>query len=197
MIKLYAHNSYSGGSSVTTYSILADGGLEPLQSFTFTLSAPGANPDRQEAPHPHEALIDPTDSFVIVPDLGADLVRIFAIDPSTSLLKESTPFSTHTGSGPRHGAFLVSGDETYFFLISELANTIASYKVTYGTDTLTLEEVFWSGVYGDQPTPAGAAAAEASLSVSQIHSPFQTSIFPAFQDEEWTNTPKSRTINTS
>lgn len=161
--KALAAAHYSG-SSVTTYSILPSGGLEPLQSFTFVLSSPGTNPIRQDAPHPHEALIDPTDSFVIVPDLGADLVRIFSIDPATSLLKESTPFSTPPGSGPRHGTFLTSGNDTYFFLISELGNTIASYKVTYGTDSMTLEEVFVSGTYGNQPTPIGAAAAEASLS---------------------------------
>jgi 6-phosphogluconolactonase (cycloisomerase 2 family) len=103
---------------VTTYALLASGGVEPLQSFTFTLSAPGPVPDRQNAPHPHEALIDPTDSFVVVPDLGADLIRVFSIDPSTSLLKESTPFPATPGSGPRHGAFLKSGDNTYFFLVT-------------------------------------------------------------------------------
>lgn len=58
---------------------MSSGGLEFLQNFPFTLTAPGTNPARQEAPHPHEALVDPTDSFIVVPDLGADLIRVFSI----------------------------------------------------------------------------------------------------------------------
>jgi 6-phosphogluconolactonase (cycloisomerase 2 family) len=130
------------------------------------LTAPGANPTLKEEPHPHEALIDPTDSFVVVPDLGADLIRVFTIDQETSLLRESTPFSTPPGSGPRHGAFLQAGENTFFFLISELLNTIVSYKVTYSMDLIAFEEVFSSGTYGNTTTPAGAAAAEAIVSVS-------------------------------
>ena len=156
----------SSGSSVSSWSILPSGGLELLQEFTFTLSHPGTDPDRQDAPHPHEALVDPTDSFIVVPDLGADLVRVFSIDPATSKLTESTPFNAVPGSGPRHGSFLVSDGTTYFFLVTELGNTVTSYTVTYGEGTLTFNEVFTSGIFGTEPTPEGAAAAECVLSVS-------------------------------
>lgn len=159
--------SHSGGSAVTSWSIRANGTLDPLQSLIFKLTAPGTNPSRQEAPHPHQVILDPTDSFIAVPDLGADLVRVFSIDKSTSLLTEVTPFATPPGSGPRHGAFLKADcGKTYFFLISELANTIAAYKVTYGDKGLGFEQVFKSGTYGPTPTPAGAAAAEVLISVS-------------------------------
>jgi hypothetical protein len=154
---------------VTSWSILSTGGLELLQTFPFTMSAPGPDPDPQNAPHPHEALVDPTDSFIVVPDLGADLILVFSIDPKTSNLTESTQFKAPPGSGPRHGAFLATDNCTYFFLHSELANTVTSYKVTYGEygdKSLSFEEVFISGTFGDKPTPPGAAAAEAILSVS-------------------------------
>lgn len=101
-----------------------------------------------------------------MPDLGADLVRVFSIDKATSLLTASTPFGVPAGSGPRHGAFFVAkSGTTYFFLVSELANTVASYKVTYGTKSLKFQQVFISGIYGGKKTPEGAAAAEAILSV--------------------------------
>jgi 6-phosphogluconolactonase (cycloisomerase 2 family) len=109
--------------------------------------------------------VDPTDSFIVVPDLGADLVRVFSIDPATSKLTESTPFNAVPGSGPRHGSFLVSGDTTYFFLVTELGNTVTSYTVTYGKGSLTFNEVFTSGIFGNEATPEGAAAAECILSV--------------------------------
>jgi len=158
---------YSSGSAATSWTILPSGGLEALQTFIFNLTTPGPNPDRQEAPHPHEVILDPTGTFIVVPDLGADLLRIFSIDPKTSLLTESIPFHVPAGSGPRHGTFLkTESGKMFFFLISELANTIASYEVEYYGHGLNFTNVFSSGIYGNRTIPDGAAAAEAILSVS-------------------------------
>ncbi|TVY86954.1 putative 6-phosphogluconolactonase, partial [Lachnellula willkommii] len=71
--------AHYGGSAVSSWTIQESGGLALLQNFQFTLSAPGTIPDRQDAPHPHEALVDPTDQFIVVPDLGADYIRVFSI----------------------------------------------------------------------------------------------------------------------
>jgi hypothetical protein len=89
-----------------------------------------------------------------------------------------TPFAVPGGSGPRHGAFYTPAcrptelkckaankDNTYFFLVSEIANTVSSYKVTYRKDGLGFTLVDSSGIYGNTTTPAGAAAAEGILSV--------------------------------
>lgn len=86
---------------VSSWSTSANGSLTLLQSFLFTLNQTGPNPARQEAPHPHEVILDPTGSYVAVPDLGADLVRIFHIDNTTSLLTPQTPgMSRHTSISP-------------------------------------------------------------------------------------------------
>jgi 6-phosphogluconolactonase (cycloisomerase 2 family) len=152
-------------SSVTTFSILPSGGLKAMQTFQYKLAAPGPNPTRQDVPHEHEVILDPTGSFIVVPDLGADLLRIFAINKTTSLLSESSTFAVAPGSGPRHGAFLKTDNATYLFIISELANTIASYSVAYTATGLSLTQVFISGAYGvDVKIPTGAGAAEAILS---------------------------------
>jgi 6-phosphogluconolactonase (cycloisomerase 2 family) len=170
-------NNHSSGSAVTSWTILPSGGLKSLQTFLFKLNAPGTNPSPQEAPHPHEVILDPTDSFIVIPDLGADLVRVFSVDPKTSLLTEGTPLSVPAGSGPRHGTFLkTDSGKTFFFLISELANTIASYEVTYSKAGLNFTNVFLSGNYGDKAIPKGAAAAEAILSVGFLFSQFKSKI---------------------
>lgn len=187
-MKRSANQNHSSGSALTSWSILPSGGVEPLQEFPFTLSAPGPDPSRQDSPHPHEALVDPTDSFILVPDLGADFVRIYSIDPCTSMLTEQTPFEAVPGSGPRHGSFVVSGNTTYFFLVTELGNTITSYKLNYGpgpTD-LSLTEVFTSGVLGNQTVPTGAAVAENIVTVSSPRAP---AIYQL--------TPRSRMASTS
>lgn len=71
------------GSSVTVWSIHGNGTFDHVQDLTYTLAEPGPNPTRQDAPHPHEALLDPTGKYILVPDLGADLVRIFSYDAET------------------------------------------------------------------------------------------------------------------
>lgn len=99
-------------------------------------------------------------------------MRVFSIDKKTSLLTERDPYAVPAGSGPRHGTFLKTrSGKTFFFLISELANTIASYEVTYCDSGMNLTNVFNSGTYGDQPTPEGAAAAEVLLSVRLLPIP--------------------------
>jgi 6-phosphogluconolactonase (cycloisomerase 2 family) len=125
------------GSSLTTYSLSSGGRFEEDQSFTFSLSKPGPVPDRQDSPHPHEAILDPTGQYILVPDLGADLIRVYAINPDTQSLTEKKPLSAPTGSGPRHATFHnpygVSDDSatTYLYLATELASTVISYSVSY------------------------------------------------------------------
>lgn len=137
-----------------------------MQAFHYTLSKPGTNPARQDAPHPHEVILDPTGSFILSPDLGADLVRVFTIDKKTSALTESKPLQAPPGTGPRHGGFHVTHGETFFFLASELGNTVTSYKVTYGRNSLSFKEVFVTGIEGKHPIPPNVTAAEVVLTVS-------------------------------
>jgi 6-phosphogluconolactonase (cycloisomerase 2 family) len=127
------------GSSLLVYAIDAFGSLALQQTLTFSMPAPGPVPNRQDSPHPHEALLDPTGRFILVPDLGADLVRIFAIDPTSGALTESASLVATPGSGPRHAAFSIDvlgaasgGEKSYiFYLASEISATITAYTVSY------------------------------------------------------------------
>lgn len=139
-----------------------------MQNETYSLAAPGPNADRQEAPHPHEAILDPTASFVLVPDLGADEVRIYQADAKTLGLTPIAPLTVRPGSGPRHGTFLVTPKKTYFYLISELSNTITGYETVYNKNkTLSFNEIFYIPTHGKNITlPEGTGAAEIVVSVS-------------------------------
>ncbi|KAG8623350.1 hypothetical protein KVT40_008326 [Elsinoe batatas] len=157
--------AHYSGSSVTSFDI-QEGQLQSINNFTFTQNGRGPVPSRQDAPHPHQVILDPTESFIVVPDLGSDLLRIFAInrDPTLTAL---TPYRVTAGSGPRHGAFLDTGNATWFFLISELANTVTSYQVSRANGSLTFTEVFSAGTYGNITTPAGVGGAELLISPDQ------------------------------
>lgn len=115
---------------------------------------------------------------MLVPDLGADIVRVFAIDPATDELVQESALSVTPGSGPRHGVFYrptttaaggynATSSSLYFYLVTELGNTVTGYSVSYPeTGGMSFEKVFESGVYGNLSMPAGNAAAEIAISVS-------------------------------
>lgn len=158
----------SSGSSFSSLSIADPAQLAISQSQVFTLAQPGPDPSRQDAPHPHEALLDPTGSFFLVPDLGADLVRVFKVDEGSLEWEALDPLVAAPGSGPRHATFLVTEDKTVMYLVGELANTITAYEVTYSSDSsLEFSELFAISTHGTgSSVPAGTTAAEIELSVS-------------------------------
>ncbi|KAJ5613871.1 isomerase YbhE [Penicillium herquei] len=126
-------------SALQTYDITdANGKIKPLQTFTYTLSKEGPAGARQAAPHIHEARTDPLEQYVLAIDLGADKVRVYAIDDDTLLLEERKPLNATPGSGPRHGVFTQEpirfadgGLDYVFYLGAEIAGTITAYRVKY------------------------------------------------------------------
>ena len=124
----------------------------------------------QTLPHPHQALLDPTGKFVVVPDLGGNLLRVFTWtkDSGSDVLVEQTPYKTKPDIGPRHAVFWdrsVDAVDTYLFVLAELANIITTYKVTYTTEgTLDFTELDTQNTFGGAPPPEGAAAGELQIS---------------------------------
>lgn len=134
------------------------------QNETYTLAAPGPVPDRQEAPHLHDAILDPTKKFLLSPDLGADLIRVFKI--SGGSWTAQTPVTAVAGSGPRHGGFAVLGGNTFFYTVNELSNTITGYKVTYESGAPSFKFLFDISTHGlGGSVPTGTKAAELEISV--------------------------------
>jgi 6-phosphogluconolactonase (cycloisomerase 2 family) len=154
-------------NGIQTFSISSTGTLTLLQTIQWTMSTKGPH-SRQDRPRPHQTIVDPTGNFIVVCDLGADRIRILSINKSTSQLTEQTPIVAPAGSGPRHATFYKASNGTqYLFVVSELANTITSYRVTYGNNgsTLSLAEVFRSSQWGSTAVPSGSTGAEVIVSV--------------------------------
>lgn len=148
------------GSRLLSYAIDSTGNMKLLQSLSFTLPHPGVVPNRQDAPHPHETLLDPSGKFILVPDLGSDLVRIFAINATTAFLTEVAPLVAAAGSGPRHAAFTldpISGSYV-FYLVGEITATVTAYRVSYPASGGMSFALLNGGVYpslgAGHPVPA-------------------------------------------
>ncbi|KAK3688517.1 Lactonase, 7-bladed beta-propeller-domain-containing protein [Podospora appendiculata] len=156
-----------GGSGFNTYNIANPSNIVPVQGDVFVLPHVGVNPDRQEAPHPHQAILDPTGKFLFAPDLGSDLIHIFTFDPVTLKYSPAAPLVVAPGSGPRHITFLtLKGGKTVLYLITELSNSIVGYNVNYKADgTLSFDQFYIGGTHGpSEAVPAGAGGGEILIS---------------------------------
>lgn len=153
-----------GAAGITTYVAGADGGLQLTFNLTTVSAATGPNAERQSASHIHQVVIDPTGKFLVAPDLGEDCVHVYRVQNSHSIssLKD---IQLPLGSGPRHGVFQKAGNHTFFHVVSELANTVTSFKVSYdGNSSLSMTQIGQVSTFGDKPVPTGALAGEIIIS---------------------------------
>ncbi|TXS49636.1 lactonase family protein [Streptomyces sp. OR43] len=110
-----------GSGSVTTLPVLADGSLG---AASCVLAHEGGGPvvERQEGPHAHQVLPDPSGNWVLSVDLGTDSVRICVLDPATGQLRPHGETALRPGTGPRHLAFHPAGGHAY--VLNELEPTV-------------------------------------------------------------------------
>ena len=148
--------NYAGGS-IASYLVRPDGTLsDPVERLDFhqaAFSHHGPNAARQDAPHPHSAMLSPNNRFLVVSDLGNDDIVIFPVDPQTARLgKPSLNPNRTPGAGPRHIAFHPNGRWAYS--INELASRIDQY--------------LWNSTRGGNSTNAEARLTDAGHSISTL-----------------------------
>lgn len=118
---LFTANYTSG--TVAVVALRSDGAPEGVaQVVRYTGSGP--HPDRQEGPHAHMVLPDPTGRRLLTADLGTDSVHVHRFDPRRGRLDEGTRVPMPPGSGPRHLALHPSGRAAY--VLGELDSTLTA-----------------------------------------------------------------------
>lgn len=129
--------NYGGGSSVCM-GIRGDGGLEPAADGVpggfVQHEGSSVNPQRQQGPHAHCARTSPDGKFVLVPDLGIDLVLVHALNASQATIEPKSAGVVPAGSGPRHVTFNKEGSRAY--VINELALTVTGFDFDANEGTL-------------------------------------------------------------
>jgi 6-phosphogluconolactonase len=114
------------GSAVATYRVQPDGTLsQPVEHLDFKdarFGHTGPKSARQDAPHPHCAILTPDDRFLLVNDLGNDTITTFPVDASTAKLGPPHVHERRAGSGPRHLAFHPNG--RWIYAVDELDNHV-------------------------------------------------------------------------
>ena len=117
--------NYNSGS-VAVLPIDADG-LQPVSSRWQHEGFTAINPERQDGPHVHCMVRDPSERWAYAADLGADVVRVYAFDADSGSLTPAHDLTVTAkpGAGPRHIAFHPSG--AYAYLLNELNGTLGVY----------------------------------------------------------------------
>jgi 6-phosphogluconolactonase len=115
-----------GGGSVKALPINKDGSLGDSGTF-IQHQGSSVNKSRQQAPHGHAMLVDPSQKFAVACDLGLDQVLVYKLDAAKAMLTPNDPpFATIApGSGPRHLAFHPDGKFAY--VINELNCTMTAF----------------------------------------------------------------------
>lgn len=117
----YAFVANYGSGSITSFAIKADGSLsEPLSHVQHTGHS---ITKRQSSPHAHCIVLDPSNKFACVADLGLDQILVYE-NASGRLSLNETNFKVKPGSGPRHLAFHPDGKHA--FVILEMNSTLSS-----------------------------------------------------------------------
>lgn len=125
-------SSYHGGM-VSLSPILADGRIgEPLdyKQHTGKSLLPVQSQSRC-----HSATFDRSNRFVLVCDLGLDMIFSYELDPAAGQLVYRSEVKLTPGSGPRHLAF--HPYLPYAYVINELGSTVTVFAYDEETGSLT------------------------------------------------------------
>jgi 6-phosphogluconolactonase (cycloisomerase 2 family) len=164
---------------LTTFKLPLSSSSQLLQNMKLTMSGKSPN-SRQDAPHPHKTV------FLLVPDLGADLIRIYSIDNSTGKLTSCGNSVQTPGTEPRHAAFW--GDKT-LFVANELANTVNRFSVDYSGGCITLIKEQSSN------TMACGKSAPSGTKVGEVHAHDNTIIVSNRRDLSFLPNDSMATFN--
>ncbi|UNI21609.1 hypothetical protein JDV02_007586 [Purpureocillium takamizusanense] len=161
--------AHYGGSAFSTWDATDPSHLVNIQTETYKFTKPPADPPRQTAPRPHEAYLDPTKKFIVVPDLGTDELRLYAVGADSLTTTKLDSVAAPAGSGPRHVDFVKRAGSTFMYLVTELSSQIVGYKVTYPADgKIAFKQLWVMSAHGwDKPTPKQAYASEIVVSPDQ------------------------------
>jgi 6-phosphogluconolactonase len=122
--------NYMGPDGLAMFPTRGDGSLAPAAQIVRHRGS-GPNAGRQEAPHAHCAVPDPSGRYVCVADLGIDQIVVYRIEGDR--LAEHSRVSVNPGAGPRHISFHPNG--RFAYVSEELTSTISALAWNDGVFT--------------------------------------------------------------
>jgi len=136
--------NYTEGS-VSVVRVLQDGSLShPRDSKMHQGCLPIEFHDRQEKPHAHQCLVHPSNTWVLVCDLGLSTVFVYEFDAEYGAIVGAADDPRHLrlphGAGPRHAAWANNGSR--LFVTNELDCTLTVCDFDVADGKLTAKKTF-------------------------------------------------------
>lgn len=140
-------SNYDSGS-LSRFTVEEDGRIGQMLPL-IAHSGCGPNPERQEGPHIHQALLTPN-GWLAVTDLGLDGIFFYPAPEITADVPAAIKVSTPAGFGPRHCAFLRNSDVWY--ALCELESQLLIYRGAPGSAVLIGRVPIGDGDAPDYPS---------------------------------------------
>ncbi|MFD3258267.1 lactonase family protein [Paenibacillus lentus] len=115
---------------------LLDDGLVGEKADERQHEGQGADPVRQDRPHPHSALFTADSRYVLVADLGLDRIFVYRLDEEGDKLVYHSDVKTEPSAGPRHLAFHPNGK--WLYSINEVNSSLTLYTFDAEAGTLSV-----------------------------------------------------------
>ncbi|KAJ9144764.1 Carboxy-cis,cis-muconate cyclase [Coniochaeta hoffmannii] len=156
-----------GQGTIDIWDIAPASGLLSLRSQLASSDPLGPNAARQDAPHPHQCLLDTSGRFFVCPDLGTDTLLV--IDTATFEITNRVRVQP-PGCGPRHGVFFppippggAPAEATHYFLVCEVLSLAVVFELDYSSSggAIQFAQVQTLSTFGEALPPANASAATA------------------------------------
>jgi 6-phosphogluconolactonase (cycloisomerase 2 family) len=152
------------GGTIDIFDISPVDGTLTLLTTIVSDDALGPNAARQEAPHPHQALMDNSLRFFAVNDLGTDTILL--IDSLDDAFQVVNRVKTDAGCGPRHAAWfpsLAAGADfpTNYIVVCELTSELHVFQLEYVTGSVDFTLLQTISTFGPGLGPANASSATA------------------------------------
>jgi 6-phosphogluconolactonase len=128
-------SNYSSGGPVFVGISPDEKQLAPASAISFNRPIElGPVSARQEAPHAHCSLLDPSGEMLFVSDLGRDAILVYRVGADLELIEAAT-IRAPPGSGPRHMTFVVDG--RVLLVSCELNSTVLAIECDLTADRFT------------------------------------------------------------
>ena len=129
--------NYTGGS-VAVLPITRDGSLGPASDLKQHEGS--SIKEQQKGPHAHCIILDRSERYALVADLGLDKVMLYRYDKASGKLGSGKqPWAQlPSGAGPRHLTLHPNGK--YAYVINELDSTLTVFQYNEHNGRLTLVE---------------------------------------------------------
>lgn len=118
--------NYEGGN-LAVFALQPDGRIGGRTAF-IQHTGRSLNPQRQTHAYAHSIIVDPSNRFVLVADLGLDKLFVYRFDAKDGSLQPNDPpfAAVQPGFGPRHVKFHPNG--RWVYLINEMGCTVIGFN---------------------------------------------------------------------